>query len=114
MVEDNSFIFKDIYKELKNKDYQKSNHEGVHVCYEDSKTYLKIDPKKQITLSEGSFYTIMRHPSGLKEENIKLEQPAELHNMTNEPMFCVLKDCLFDNEPRELKLIIKKGIQENG
>ena len=102
-----------IYQDLKNKKYLKSNHEGVFVCYENNRTYLKINPKKQITLSEGSFYTLMRQPSGLKEENVKIDQPAELHNITDESMFCVLKDCLFDNQPKDFKLIIKKGVKEN-
>lgn len=98
------------YANLKKLNYQKSNHDGVSVFY-DEKTYLKIGPKKKITLTGGSFYTIMRHPKRLSEENVKIETACELHNETSQPMYCILTDCLFDDEPQEMKIIIKSGVE---
>ena len=100
----------DAYENLKKLNCQKSNHDGVSVFY-NGKTHLKIDPKKKVTLSGGSFYTIMKYPKKFKEENIKLESPAELHNESNHSIYCVLTDCLFDDTPQELKLIIKSGVK---
>tara|TARA_B100001059_G_C17806275_1_gene569343 strand:- start:1125 stop:1460 length:336 start_codon:yes stop_codon:yes gene_type:complete len=100
----------DAYENLKKLNYQKSNHDGVSVFYDD-KTYLKIDSKKKVTLSGGSFYTIMKYPKEFKEENIKLQSPAELHNESNHSVYCILADCLFDDTPQELKLIIKSGVE---
>ena len=101
---------KEIHENLKKLNYQKSNHDGVSVFYDD-KTYLKINPKKKVTLSGGSFYTIMKHPKEFKEETVKLESPAELHNNSNHSIYCILTDCLFDDTPQELKLIIKSGVE---
>lgn len=101
---------KEIYENLKKLNYQKSNHDGISVFYDD-KTYLKIGPKKKVTLSGGSFYTIMKHPKEFKEETVKLESPAELHNDSNHSVYCILTDCLFDDTSQELKLIIKSGVE---
>lgn len=101
---------KEIYENLKKLNYQKSNHDGISVFYDD-KTYLKIGPKKKVTLSGGSFYTIMKHPKEFKEETVKLESPAELHNDSNHSIYCILTDCLFDDTSQELKLIIKSGVE---
>lgn len=101
---------KEIYEDLKKLNYQKSNHDGISVFYDD-KTYLKIGPKKKVTLSGGSFYTIMKHPKEFKEETVKLESPAELHNDSNHSVYCILTDCLFDDTSQELKLIIKSGVE---
>lgn len=100
----------DKFNYMKSRSYQKSNHEGLYVCYED-RTFLKLYPKNKITISEGDFYLITRQPKGLIEESLVIKSSVELHNQSNYPCYCVLKDSLFNEEETETKLIIKKGMK---
>ena len=97
---------------LKSRQYEKSNHPGVEVFY-DEQTFLKINKKTKITLTPGNVLFVIKKALGLKEGALKLLEEVELHNETNQNMYCVLTGCLFSETITENKILIKAGYDEN-
>lgn len=97
---------------LKSRKYEKSNHPGVEVFY-DKQTFLKINKKTKITLTPGNVLFIIKKAIGLKEGALKILEEVELHNETNQNMYCVLTNCLFSEECTENKIFIKSGHSES-
>jgi hypothetical protein len=97
---------------LKSRKYEKSNHLGVEVFY-DKQTFLKINKKTKITLTPGNVLFIIKKAIGLKEGALKILEEAELHNETNQNMYCVLTDCLFSETITDNKIFIKTGHSES-
>ena len=97
---------------LKSRKYEKSNHPGVEVFY-DKQTFLKINKKTKITLTPGNVLFIIKKAIGLKEGALKILEESELHNETNQNMYCVLTDCLFSEEYTNNKIFIRTGHSES-
>ena len=96
---------------LKSRKYEKSNHPGVEVFY-DKQTFLKINKKTKITLTPGNVLFIIKKAIGLKEGALKILEESELHNETNQNMYCVLDGCLFSETETDNKIFIKSGHSE--
>jgi len=96
---------------LKTRKYKKSNHLGVEVFY-DKQTFLKIKKKCKITVTPGTIFFIIKKLSGLKEGALNILKESELHNETNQHMYCVLTDCLFSETKKDSKIFIRAGDNE--
>lgn len=98
-----------IYQEWKDKPYQKTNYENIHVFYGDQK-YIRMKPHSQITLTPGFLHLIIKYPNEWVKQNIKLEDDATIQNETNNILYYTVIDSLFYDDDKELKLHIKNGI----
>lgn len=96
---------------LQSRKYEKSNHPGVEVFY-DKQTFLKIKKKCKITITPGTIFFIIKKLSGLKEGALNILKESELHNETNQHMYCVLTDCLFSETKTDNKIFIRAGDSE--
>ena len=102
----------EILKELKffkERPYKKGNIEGISICYEDRK-YVRMHPKKSITLSPGFVYLIMKKPKQWTIQYIELQTETTLVNETGKYMYYTLQDSVFDGDEKDFKLHIKSGI----
>lgn len=98
-----------LLQDWKNKPYQKTNYENIHVFYGDTK-YLKMKPHSQITLTPGFLHLIVKHPKEWVRQNFKLEEEVTLENLTNSILYYTVKECLISDEEKQLKLHVKNGI----
>jgi|TARA_B100001939_G_C16689884_1_gene508128 hypothetical protein len=102
----------ELLKEWKNKIYQKTNYENIHVCFDDQK-YFRIKPKSHITLTPGFLHIILKQPTEWVKQNFKLEEEVTLHNETHNVLYCSVVDSLFSDDEKELKLHVKSGVVSN-
>jgi len=108
MVEDNPF---QLLQNWKNKPYQKTNYDNIHVFYGDLK-YIRMKPKTQISLTPGFLHLIIKHPNKWVHQNFKLENEITLKNETHKVLYYTLIDSLLSNDEKEYKLHIKNGISK--
>ena len=97
------------FKFFKERPYQKTNIEGIDICYEDRK-YVRMDPKSSVTVSPGFMYLIIKKPKQWVAQYIKIEEEVTLVNETRKYMYYTLQDSVFDTGEKEFKLHIKSGI----
>jgi hypothetical protein len=94
----------------KSKPYKKTNYENIKAFYDDHK-YIKMKPNSQISLTEGFFHVILKHPKEWVQQNFKLEREVTLCNETNSFLyFTVIQSLIFDEE-KEYKLHVKNGVE---
>jgi hypothetical protein len=105
------FNFLETLKEWKNKPYFNSNYKNIKIFYDDYK-YIKMDPKTQISLTEGVLHLILKHPKEWVKQVFDLKKDVTLVNHTNRPLFfCVKNSLLYENE-NQLKLEVRNGVPE--
>jgi len=102
----------DLLNIWKNKPYQKSNYENIHIHYGDQK-YIRMKPKTQITLSDGLMQIILKQPKDWKKQNIEIQGEVTLCNDTHNVIYYTLKGSLISNDDRECKLHVKNGIPQD-
>jgi hypothetical protein len=96
----------------KQKPYQKSNYENIHICYDDQK-YIRMKPKTQITISDGFMEIILKQPKDWLKQHIQIEGEVTLCNDTHNVIYYTLKESLISDDDKECKLHVKNGVPKD-